>query len=192
MLNISNTAVALPGHMTSSLGCCLSCIGPGTSIFLDDRRIEVCFPGRLRDFSLLLSVQTGLVSARVSVLCAPVESWRRAGTGRCFSPRCKAAWAWSCTLTSVWHRAEAYVELHRRFPYICMLWHELLTLLLSCFVLEVLCLSTEAVICSTPPAVIIFKDSFHFISSFSCSFSFFLLFCSHWRTHIFFFPEVSN
>jgi hypothetical protein len=64
--------------MISSLGCCKSCIGPGTGILLDDRRIEVYFPGRLRDLSLLLSFQTGLVSARVSALCAPVECWRRA------------------------------------------------------------------------------------------------------------------
>ena len=81
---MSNFAVALPCHTFSSLGYYQSCIGPGTSILLNDRGIEVCFPGRLRDLSLLLNVQTGSVSARVPVSCALVE-WRRwAGTGRSF------------------------------------------------------------------------------------------------------------
>jgi hypothetical protein len=84
MLSMSNFAVALPCHTFSSLGYYQSCIGSGTSILLNDRGIEVCFPGRLRDLSLLLNVQTGSVSARVPVSCAPVEWRRRAGTGRFF------------------------------------------------------------------------------------------------------------
>jgi len=81
VLNISNFVVALFCHTIRLLP---SCIGAGTSILLDDRGIEVCFPRRLRDLSLPFIVQTGLVSARVPVSCAPLE-WRRlAGTGRVF------------------------------------------------------------------------------------------------------------
>jgi hypothetical protein len=84
MLSMSNFAVALPCHTISSLGYYQSCIGPGTSILLSDRGIEVSFPGRPRVLSRLLNVQTGSVSARLPVSCAPVK-WRRwAGTGRSF------------------------------------------------------------------------------------------------------------